>query len=79
VSIAQRINDLRWALNVMHARAYRRTLIFSQRKAFDDALRPSLEESHASVVGYPDAFYHVSIDDLCRAIVASKLMRKDGA
>lgn len=72
MSIAQWINDLRWAINIMRARSYRRTLSFSQRKAFDAALRQPLENTQTAVIGYPDAFYRVSTDDLCRAILTSK-------
>lgn len=77
---AQWIEDMRWAMNVKRARAYRRKLIFSKRLAFDRALRPIIEVPFKSsedddpkfcIIDYPDAFYHVNIDDLCRAMIAS--------
>ncbi len=65
----QWLNDLRWAFNVMRARRWRRKLIFSARMRFDVALKP---ETAGAKLAYPDAFYEVTCDDLCRAIVASK-------
>jgi hypothetical protein len=73
VSFVQWINDWRWAANVRRARAYRRTLSFSQRAAFDRALRPKLSRERETVIDYPDAFYYVGIDDLCRAMGMSRL------
>lgn len=64
----QWLNDFRWAMNVKRARAYRRTLMFSQRHTFDDELRPKLS---GAVIAYPDALYHVEIDDLLRATMAA--------
>ena len=66
---AQWINDRRWAANLRRARAWRRTLIFSKRKRFDEELRPKLEPG--AVIAYPDAFYEVTTDDLLRAMRAS--------
>lgn len=54
------------------ASAWRRELLFSQRVAFDDALRPRLKNEVGKAIAYPDAIYHIDIDDLCRAMVASK-------
>jgi hypothetical protein len=65
---AQYINDLRWSANVRRARAWRRRLSFSQQMKFDAALRHLLDHG---VIAYPDAFYHVTIDDLLRATKAS--------
>lgn len=36
------LDDRRWAMNVMRARRVRRRLSFSQRIAFDEALRPTV-------------------------------------
>lgn len=66
MSLEQWIKDFRWAMNAMRARRFRRGLLFSQRAAFDRALRP-LFRGEGLVVEYPDAFYLTSIDDLCRA------------
>jgi hypothetical protein len=65
----QWINDWRWAMNVKRARAWRRNIHFSARKRFDDAIRHPI--GPGSVIAYPDAFYYVEIDDLCRAMEAS--------
>lgn len=64
----QWLNDLRWARNIRRARAFRRRLSFSGRMAFDDAIRPNL--GRGEVIAYPDALYHVTINDLCRAMLA---------
>lgn len=56
-------------MNAKRARAWRRGLLFSQRQKFDDALRPSIGTN--SVITYPDALYHITIDDLTRAMRAS--------
>ena len=64
----QWLEDFRWAMNVMRARRWRRELAFSRRVAFDDALRRPLR---GAVIAYPDAFYYVTIDDLCRAMEES--------
>lgn len=69
MSFAQWINDRRWAANMRRARAYRRKLSFGARLRFDAALRHPLDGE--SVIAYPDALYHVTIDDLCRAMVAA--------
>lgn len=64
--------DLRWAMNMKRARAWRRQCGFSERIRFDDALRPRLQNEPGKVIAYPDALYHATIDDICRAMVASK-------
>ena len=64
--LAQWIEDLRWSANMCRVRRMRRELIFSRRRIFDDALRP--EATVGTIIAYPDAFYHVRIDDVCRAI-----------
>lgn len=69
MGFAQWVEDWRWAMNAKRARAWRRRMMFSQRKAFDDALRPPIR---GAVIAYPDALYHISIDDLCRAIKATR-------
>jgi len=67
--------DFRWAMNVMHARRFRRHLLFSQRVKFDDAMRPSVEKRHPqhepAIIAYPDAFYRVTVDDVIRAMRAA--------
>lgn len=63
-SLAQWVEDFRWAMNVKRARAYRRKLMFAERQIFDDALRPPLR---GAVIAYPDAIYHISVDDVIRA------------
>lgn len=77
MSFSQWIADWRWAMNAKRARAWRRDLSFSRRQAFDAALRPRLPRPYPDerddIVAYPDALYHISIDDLCRAIAASSL------
>ena len=55
---------------MMRARAWRRKLGFSSRIAFDDALRPRFQEP-GTRIAYPDAIYHISVDDYLRAIAAS--------
>jgi len=64
------LNDIRWSANVRRARKFRRNLSFSKRKIFDEELRYRTENS---VVSYPDAFYHLTIDDLLRAMLKAKL------
>jgi len=60
----------RWAANMARAKAFRDTLNFSQRQVFDRSLRPRLPKEQGVVIDYPDALYHITIDDLCRAIRA---------
>lgn len=68
----QWLADFRWAMNVMRARRWRRELGFGQRIIFDGAFRPRLEKRHPQhepdVIAYPDAFYHITVDDLIRAM-----------
>lgn len=75
-TFAEWVNDWRWAMNVKRARAWRRQLIFSQRLAFDKAIRPVIGDSYG-IIDYPDAFYAITINDLCRAIEASYKQRSD--
>jgi hypothetical protein len=74
MSLASWIARKRWAANMARAKAFRDTLSFSQRQVFDMSLRPRLPEQYPDertmVIDYPDALYHVTIDDLCRAIRA---------
>lgn len=74
MGFAQWIEDRRWAANVRRARSFRRGLSFSQRETFDTALRRRLprpyHDERDDIVAYPDAFYFVTIKDLCRAIAA---------
>lgn len=69
MTIADKLNDFRWAMNAMRARAWRRQLLFSQRLAFDDELRPMLK--HGERIAYPDAIYHIKVNDLLRAMARS--------
>lgn len=72
MGFAQWIEDVRWAANVRRARAWRRSLPFSRRVRFDDALRHVTTPLGCTrPVMYPDAFYMTTIDDLCRAMLAS--------
>ena len=70
MNIGQWLEDFRWAMNAKRARAFRRDLMFSQRQVFDAALRPPVDGPN--VIAYPDAFYHMKIDDVCRALLAAK-------
>jgi len=71
MSFATWIKHRRWGANMRRARAFRETLCFSARQKFDAALRPRLGGEEGAVVAYPDALYHITIDDLCRAIRAA--------
>ena len=68
IAFVQRLADKRWAANAMRARRWRRGLAPEQRKIFDAALR------RGSAL-YPDAIYEITVDDLCRAMIASRLGR----
>lgn len=74
MGFAQWINDKRWAANMRRARAFRRGLLFSERQTFDRALQRRLPrpypDEREDIVAYPDTFYFVTIDDLCRAVAA---------
>ena len=63
--------DYRWAMNAMRARRWRRKIGFAARVEFDTALRPRLPKEPGKVIAYPDALYHITIEDVCRAIEAS--------
>ncbi len=69
MSFARWIEDWRWMLNMRRCRRRRRELLFSQRVAFDAALRPRVD-SGDMVLDYPDAIYHIGIKDVFRAIEA---------
>jgi hypothetical protein len=77
IAFGQWLADKRWAENAMRARRWRRPLTTAQQEIFDAALRPncSPDEWIMGVVPYPDAFYEITIDDLCRAMIASRLGR----
>jgi hypothetical protein len=66
------MDDLAWAWRMLQARRIRRGLIFSRRKAYDDALRPS---AGSSIIGYPDAFYYVQKHDMMRAATLAERLR----
>jgi hypothetical protein len=68
VSEVSWIADFRWAMNAMRARRFRRSIGFSARVSFDDALRPKVK---GGVIAYPDALYHISVDDVIRAMAAA--------
>lgn len=57
-------DDIAWAWRMIKVRRIRRGLIFSARKAYDTALRPS---SGSEIVRYPDALYYVQTRDMIRA------------
>lgn len=63
--LEQWLADFRWAMNAMRARRWRREMLFSQRMKFDDELRPKVDEGR---IAYPDALYHISVDDLLHAL-----------
>jgi hypothetical protein len=63
------IDDLAWVWRMFKIRRARRSLFFSQRKAYDEALRPSVG---SGVVAYPDAFYYVQEHDMQRAAAAAR-------
>lgn len=69
------IADFRWAMNMMRARRYRRAAGFAARIRFDDALRPRLKrgpyDANQPVIAYPDAVYHITVDDVIRAARAA--------
>jgi len=67
-ALGQWIEDLRWAANMIRARRWRREIGFSARIRFDNKIRHPVE---GGVIAYPDAFYHVEIEDLCRATMES--------
>ena len=70
---AQWVEDWRWAANARRARAWRRELSFSRRQEFDHALRPKIKGEQGAVIAYPDAIYHITVDDVCRAMIHSAL------
>jgi hypothetical protein len=76
--LARWLADRRWASAVRHAREYRRELSFSQRELFDRKLRPRIKGEPDKVIAYPDAIYHITMDDLCRAMIAGAIGDKDG-
>ena len=65
VSLAQWLDDWRWALNMIRARRHRREMLFSQRIKFDAALRHITKGG--MVVAYPDTIYSTTVDDVIRA------------
>lgn len=73
--------DFRWALWMVICRRYRRSLLFHQRLAFDDALRPKVPKRHPQhepvVIAYPDAIYHTRPEDIQRAIDVTRALPKD--
>jgi hypothetical protein len=75
MSASQWLADLRWAMNVMRARRWRRSLSRDQRSVFDVEIRPylfnALGYETAIPVSYPEGFYQVRIEDLVRAIKSS--------
>lgn len=66
--------DFRWAINAMRVRRIRRDLGFSERIAFDNELRPRVRQVHPqhipAVIAYPDAVYHITVDDVIRPLKA---------
>lgn len=73
--LTQWLADFRWAMNAMAARRFRRKVGFERRIRFDDALRPRLGQHERSdgvtyqdLIAYPDALYHITVDDVIRAM-----------
>jgi hypothetical protein len=76
IAFAQWLADKRWAANAMRARRWRRLLSPEQREIFDDVLRRLGPDGWAAPPrAYPDALYEITIDDVCRAMIASRLGR----
>lgn len=73
-TLADKIANLRWAINMMYARKWRTKLSFSQRERFDMALRHPVNPA-GTVIAYPDALYHTDVDDVIRAMHASSRVR----
>lgn len=68
--LARYLRRKRWANNVARCQALRENFRFtSQRDIFDLEVRPFLESGDR--IAYPDAFYYISIDDICRAAEAA--------
>lgn len=65
----------RWAANMNRAKRFRDELGFMEREIFDNAIRPPIASEPGIVIDYPDALYHMSIDDLCRAMRAVTMSR----
>ena len=72
--MGQWLADFRWAMNVMRARRWRRNLSFDARIRFDIAIRPYATRASDGPdlrIMYPDALYHITIDDLTRAMLVA--------
>lgn len=77
---ARWVEARRWAANVSRARTFRQGLAFSERRIFDMAMRPPIHSDRSLVIEYPDAFYHVTIIDVARAMNAvHKFRHQTGA
>lgn len=63
----QLLDDLRWALLMLHLRRYRRQLSFSSRRRLDEVLLRPTPDGKQTFVDYPDAFYEMTPADLERA------------
>jgi hypothetical protein len=62
------LNDRRWAANMRRVRRIQRDLLFGQRVRFFEELRPKVP---AGRIAYPDALMYVTVDDVCRALIAA--------
>lgn len=79
MNLREWINDWRWAINAKRARAWRRDITYGQRRLFDEALRPPSKRDGPRVctfITYPDAIYHITVDDLTRAMIISTTGRR---
>ena len=64
--IGKWMEDVKWALNAMRVRRFRRRLGFAERARFDRAIRP--RPDYPNVIAYPDAIYHITVNDVVRAM-----------
>lgn len=71
--LARWLRRKRWAANVARCDRIRSGLSFSRRLIFDDEVRPFLDDG--TRIAYPDAFYFISVDDVCRALMKARLAR----
>ena len=77
MSLAQWIEDMRWAMNMKRARAFRRALPPASREVFDDSIRHMFQSddmAYAVSMTNPEAFYRTTTNDVLRAMIVSKVM-----
>lgn len=63
-----RLKNLRWMLNVGRAGYWYQRLSFAARLTFLNELRPIVEGGR---IAYPDALFHITVDDVIRAATAA--------